>query len=89
MASWQGEGIKSTETFTVGREWKIRWLTEPGQIGDSNFAITVYDANGNYSALAANVIGANRDESIYHQAGTYYLEIMSGQPYIIEVWDKR
>jgi len=89
VASWRGSSIKSTETFTVGPEWKIAWDTKPGQYGAMNFQIYVYDAAGGLTGLAANIIGADHDESIQHEAGTYYLQFNSAQPYEVKVLELR
>ncbi len=90
IASWTGSGIKTTESFTVGPEWKIVWSTQPGQYGAANFQIYVSEAGtGAPADVAANIIGAGSDESYVHHAGTYYLEMNSGQPWAVEVWDKR
>lgn len=84
VASWSGDGIKSTEKFTVGDEWAIEWATQPGQYGDMNFIIHISDGD-----VAANIIGPGHDISYKHQPGTYYLEINSGQLWQIKVWEKR
>ena len=87
VGSWTGRGHKSTERFTVGSPWKVTWLTRPGVDGSSNFAIWVHHSDGS-SDLAANVIGLDHDESIYHEAGTYHLGISAGQPYTVTVYQR-
>jgi hypothetical protein len=86
IARWQGKSIKNTETFHIPtNEWRISWKTEPGEYGDMNFQIYVYDTANNFPQVAANVIGYDMDSSIMRGAGDYYLTINSAQPYIIIV----
>lgn len=88
IASWEGESIKDTETFTVpSDEWKLSWDTKPGKLGDQNFQIYVYKAGENKIpvSVAANVIGANNESTVIRGAGDYYLKINTAQPYKITV----
>lgn len=81
---WEGNSIKDTETFSItANYWRIRWNTWPGEYGDMNFQIYIYDANGNLKNVAANVIGTGSDVSYVRGAGNYYLTINSGQPYTV------
>lgn len=89
VATWSGNGIKSTPAFTVGDEWAIEWATQPGQYGDMNFAIITKGTDGSWAGLDANIIGVGNDVSYHYEAGTYYLEINSGQPWAVSIWDKR
>jgi len=89
VAQWSGNGIKSTPTFTVGSEWAIEWATQPGEYGDTNFQIFIESTDGGLVDLAANIIGRGHDTSYYHEAGTYYLKINSGQPWNVAVWEKQ
>ena len=86
IARWQGKSIKNTETFHIpSHEWRISWKTEPGEYGDMNFQIYVYETSSSIPGIAANVIGYDMDSSIMRGAGDYYLTINSAQPYIIIV----
>jgi len=86
IAKWTGSGIKNTETFHVtSNEWFIAWDTRPGQYGDMNFIVTVYNSDGSYKDSAANVIGASNDHTVERGAGDYYLNINTAQPYTIEI----
>jgi hypothetical protein len=89
VASFSGNSTKTTPMFTVGPEWKIQWSTEPGESSHSSFLITIFDANGEFVGIAANVSGASADESYQYQAGTYYLTFNSDQSYRVGVWEKR
>jgi hypothetical protein len=89
IKTFTGSGTKNTEKFSVSSEWKIKWTTKPGNMGSSNFSLTLDDDAGEMVGLIANVIGKSVDESYQHTGGTFYLEILSGQPYVIEIWDKR
>ncbi len=87
IASWSGSSTKNTETFHVPPgEWKITWDTQPGQYGDMNFQIFVYNSDGSLEGVAANVIGANRDYTMMRGAGDYYLMINTAQPYTVKVY---
>lgn len=86
VASWEGESTKNTETFHISsNEWKIMWKTNPGQYGDMNFQIYVYNSNGSLKDVAANVIGESTDSTIMRGSGDYYLKINTAQPYAIEI----
>jgi len=89
VASWSGNGIKTTPKFTVGDEWAIKWATQPGQFGDMNFQIYLYAGDGSLAGVDANVVGAAEDTSYKHQAGTYHLMVNSGQPWQIKILDNR
>jgi hypothetical protein len=91
-ASWHeikrfsGKSIKQTETFTVpGNDWRISWDTKPGAYGAMNFQIYIYKPDGSLVTVAANVIGADKDSTIMHGSGAYYLMINTAQPYTITV----
>ncbi len=84
VARWQGKSMKNTETFHIPSfEWRILWLTKPGEYGDMNFQIYVYNSAGSLIDVAANVIGENKDSSFMRGSGDYYLKINTGQPYTI------
>lgn len=86
VASWRGDGIKNTETFSIpGNEWRIKWRTWPGEYGDMNFQIMIYDNAENLEGIAANVIGRGEDVSYHRGRGDYYLTINSGQNFEVEV----
>jgi hypothetical protein len=87
VAEWQGASIKNTETFEVAsKEWKIFWATR----GDSNFSITVYDANTDKMVdLVANIIGSGSDTSVIRGKGRFYLKILASQDYKIQIYDQR
>ena len=81
---FEGESIKDTETFHIeGKEWRIVWSTEPGDLGDMNFQIYAYDSDQNMKSVAANVVGKANDTSTIRGDGDYYLSINTAQPYKI------
>jgi hypothetical protein len=83
----EGDGIKNTDTFTVGDNWEIAWDTKPGDFS-GNFSVTAKPVSGDGDEqLVANVMGASQDHSMQYTAGTYYLEINADQPYEIVVSD--
>lgn len=90
VISWQGSSIKDTETFSItANEWRIQWSTKPGEYGDMNFQIYVYEANGSLKSLAANIIGEGSDVSYVRGSGDYYLTINTGQSYTITIEQKQ
>lgn len=50
-----------------------------------HFPIYVYNSNGSLKSVAANIIGANYDNSIIRGSGDYYLTINTAQPYEVNV----
>lgn len=89
---FEGESIKDTETFNVSsKEWRIVWDTKPGNMGESNFQIYVYNEDGSPagSFILANIIGEGNDTSYIRGSGDYYLSINTGQPYTIIIEEKK
>lgn len=93
VAYWEGTAndSKNTETFTIGtHEWRIWWYTSPEEGEDeSNFQIYVYKANGELAGVAANVIGKSNQFTTMRGKGNYYLGIITGQSYMITVYEDR
>jgi hypothetical protein len=82
----KGRGMKKTESFSIpSNEWRITWVTQPGQYGAMNFQIYVYSADGILKDVAANVIGKDEDSTIMRGSGSYYLDINTAQPYVIKI----
>lgn len=91
IVKFEGKSIKDTQTFNISSdEWRIVWDTKPGDIGETNFQIYVYDGNGNPvgSHVVANIIGKGNDVSYMRGSGEYYLTINTAQPYTIIVEEK-
>lgn len=77
VKAWTGEGIKDTESFTVGAEWRIDWDFSPGQYGGI-IQVYVHDAaTKRLTGVAANTQKQGADTSFQRGAGTYYLSINS------------
>ncbi|ADY54716.1 hypothetical protein Sgly_0350 [Syntrophobotulus glycolicus DSM 8271] len=90
VIKFEGESAKDTETFNISsNEWRIVWDTQPGNLGDMNFSISVYKSDGSLESVAANVIGKANDSSYVRGKGEYYLSINTGQPYTITVEEKK
>lgn len=92
VIKFEGKAIKDTETFQItSKEWRIVWDTKPGDMGDMNFQIYVYDENGSPagSFVVANIIGEGSDTSYMRGKGAYYFSINTGQPYTIVVEEKK
>jgi PKD repeat protein len=86
IASWTGSANKNTEMFHVpSNEWKITWNTQAGNLGNGIFSIVIYNSDGSYKDIAANVMGSNSDSSIIRGSGDYYLKIVTTQQYEITV----
>jgi hypothetical protein len=86
IARWEGKSIKNTETFTVPvKEWIIQWETKPGEYGEMNFQIFVYNSEDRLIGVAANVIGEGSDYSVMRGKGDFYLTINAAQPYVIKI----
>jgi len=77
----QGSGGKQTNKFTVDGLWDLMWSYDCTVGGRRYFVAEVYDANGTISHTNSPVsqLGVkHNDIQHYHQAGTYYLNILSG-----------
>lgn len=86
VITFEGNSIKDTQTFHISSNyWAIGWATQPGEYGDMNFQIFVYDENGSLVNVVANVIGKGSDTSYMRGEGNYYLSINTGQPYVIKI----
>jgi hypothetical protein len=86
VMQFNGSSIKTTRKFTINSdEWKIKWSTYPGEYGDMNFQIYLYNNDGNLagSGIIANIIGKGNDESYVYESGEYYLTINTAQNYRI------
>lgn len=89
VKTFEGNAIKDTETFKItSDEWRIVWETEPGDMGEMNFQVYVYKADGTLESVVANVIGKGNDTSIVRGSGDYYLSIVTAQPYKITIEQK-
>lgn len=66
VKQWNGSGIKDTEKFTVGSEWRIDWDFTPGQFAGI-IQILIHDEAGTTghrrSALLHGPAGLNLDGS--------------------------
>jgi hypothetical protein len=76
-----GSGSKTTESFTAAGPWDLIWSYDCSSFAEKgNFAVFVYDNNGNMSFdnSGVNQLGASgSDTEYYHTGGTYYLEVNS------------
>jgi hypothetical protein len=85
VKEWTGNGVKQTETFTVGNEWRIDWTNN----GADYLGVTIKDATGGYVGLVANTTTAGSDTSFQHKGGTFYLEISGTGSWKVGVQDMR
>lgn len=89
VKTWQGDGIKDTEDFTVGDQWRIDWDYTPGPYGGI-IQIFVYDAKTKQLVdLVANTQKAGADSSFQRAAGTYYLKVNATGGWKVDVQDMR
>jgi len=81
IASWDGSGIKDTESFeTTSREWRVSWKTSREAFaGAGILQLYVHNADdGGLVSLAANKQGAGEDVSyVRTKPGRYYVKINS------------
>jgi len=92
IAFWSGSenDSKNTKAFIITTDaWRIWWDTEPGKEGKSNFQIYLHKSNGDLVDLAANVIGKSNQFTVIRKKGKFYLKIITGQPYMITVYEER
>lgn len=90
VISWQGKGIKKTETFTItSKEWKICWATKPDEYGDGIFQIMVYKGDSSIPDIVANVMGKDQDCSFMKGKGFYSLTINAIQPWTVVITEKK
>jgi len=89
VKTWQGDGIKDTEDFVVGNEWRIDWDFSPGQYAGI-IQIYVYRSDTRQLVnLVANTQKAGSDSSFQRGAGTYYLKVNSTGGWKVAVQDFR
>jgi len=87
ITTFKGEGIKTTEPFTIqGDRWRVNWKTE----GEFNFQIFPNQVGKEYSfdcSILANIIGSGSDTSYCYTKGNWYLTINTGNSWIITIED--
>lgn len=88
VKQWSGSGIKDTETFTVGAEWRIDWDYTPPADGGI-LQLYVYDSKGQLIDIVANTQKSGPDTSFQHRAGTYYLKVNAVGDWKVDVQDMR
>ena len=87
IKAWTGDGIKDTEDFTVGGEWRIDW-----DYTGSSGIIQIYvheSPSKRLVGVAANTQKAGADTSFQRGAGTYYLTINATGGWKVAVQDRR
>lgn len=90
IQTFQGNGNKKTETFSVPNDWRISWSCDPSSFGGSyNVIVDVYNSDGSDFDLGAiNTIcqsGNTSNETEEHQSGTVYLDIQSEAVWTIQI----
>jgi len=75
VASWQGNGIKTTEPFRIrGSRFRVSWKVNAGTYGVC--AIYAYKGSSDLPNAVAVVNGSDEGSSyVYSGAGEYHLEI--------------
>ncbi len=85
IKSWNGNGIKNTESFIIkSDEWRIIW-TNKGRL--LQISVELKEESGFSSfGYAANAAEPGSDVSYFHKSGEYYLTIssMGGWSVIVE-----
>ena len=77
IKTWEGTGAKNTETFTVGKEWRVVWAAKDTTgFGGSIFQVYVMEPGSDLLvALPANVVGSGKDTSYVYEDGKFYLMV--------------
>lgn len=83
--SFSGNGIKSSESFTIhGSKFKIAYNCS----GDLSQAF-LYKANGDLVNLVVSTAGPANDETVFRGSGTYYIEANMMGDFSMVVYDYR
>lgn len=90
IQTFTGNGIKKTQVFTTGSDWKINWSCDPSSFygGQYNLIVTVYGSDGSPIDVAVNSIcksGNTSDSTEEHQGGSIYLDINSEGAWKLQV----
>ncbi len=88
--TYKGSGIKKTEVFTVGDDWKILWSCDPTSFygGQYNVVVNVYSPDGTLQDVAINDMckqGNTSGSTEEHSGGQVYLEIDSEGSWTIQI----
>lgn len=85
IKSWNGTGMKNTESFTVTKPWRIVYKLKETEYWESNaFTILTYNTDNNQiESVGANITGVQKfsDTSYCYTAGNFRLDI---NPYLIK-----
>jgi hypothetical protein len=86
-----GKGAQRVPDFTItGPKWRIVWVTRRGEgQKPDDFVIMVRRPNDETATPAAHVQGESEGETVLRGTGTCYLEVQSGQNYLVKVYDYR
>ena len=84
-----GNGTKTTQKFTAGKDWDLNWSYNCSNFGqDGNFQVFIYDGNGQMSFRNSpvNQLGAS-DSGVehYHNGGEFYFTVNSVCSWKIQV----
>lgn len=90
--SYAGNGIKKTESFAVGNDWKILWTCKGSDIGgtqaDSALSITVNSSDNTPIDVASSTCKAGqttKDSTEEHKSGTVFLDITGASDWSVSV----
>jgi len=89
VLSVSGNGEKTTAAFTVRGAWELSWTCHDGA---HDFAVEIYNTapdavGGDEVSYTCPDSGIGSDSSIYHNGGTYYLDIISNVYWTVTVID--
>ncbi len=91
IQTFQGNGNKKTQTFSVPGDWRIAWSCDPtsSYFGSYNLIVDVDNSDGSYlDPGAINTIcksGNTSDQTEEHQGGTVYLDVQSEAAWTIQI----
>ncbi len=93
--TWNGNGSKKTEIFTVPGDWKILFICTyqniGGVTGDGALAVNVYGSDGSIidpgaiNATCKNGIAKTTGETEEHQGGQVYLDVNGTGDWTVQV----
>jgi hypothetical protein len=93
--TYTGNGIKKTETFSVGDDWKLQWSCDPTSSygGQYNVIVGVYNSDGTPADIAAiNTIckaGNTSGETEERSGGNVYLDVNSEAAWTLTIQEPK
>ena len=89
--TYTGSGIKKTESFTVGNDWKLQWSCDPTSFGGSSYNVIIGVNGSDGSTVDPAAIndmcksGNTSGETEERTGGSIYLDVNSEGSWTINV----